>query len=1223
MEFRPFRILAIVATLLLAAGASAWSQEMVVGRIVSVQGQVEVSGDGGQQWITAVPFQELRRDDTIRTGERSRVSILLADESLLKMDAGTTLGLQDVVPSSKISLGAAVKAALVKAHQSLYRLMKGRVWFRAGGAFTVETPSASIGVRGTELGIEVKADGETVLSMLEGLAEMWNPHGRVSVSAGEMGLARPGVAPVKRLLVAPDDAVQWTLFYPSPVSFRDYALVSSDPEQVAGLIRETDQGLRTRGAEPALWVRKGQLHHDLGQWDQAGRAFEEALLHDVKNTAAQEGLGWVALQRGDLAAAADRFEKVRPPTEMSAVGLCLAMHRQGQSDAALQALQAGMGVLGRRPRLLVHAALVKLLWGDAAGAMADLREANAAEPSALGHGLMSNVHLVLNQKDQALAAAREAVKAAPRSSTAHVDLAWARQSHFDLPGATEAARKAVELDPADVRAKITLGQLLFGAGYIPEPQDLVDQVLAASPREPLAHSLKGFLLLARGKTDASIASFHEAITLDASQGEPHLGLGIALMRKGQIPQALEEILIATLLEPRVALHFTYLGKALYEVKEFDRAMKALEWAKVLDPLDPTPHLYSGIIRTDLNQAGPAIRDLERSVALNDNRAVYRSRFLLDQDRAVRNIDLARTYDNLGLTAMARNRAVLSLKDDPNNSAAHLFMANVLLNEKDRTTAGSSELLKALLTEPANQNSFNTFSDYTSLFERPRLQGRAEIQLGSDDYQEYTGNVWGGWENFAAQDVFIYSTRAGFKDHNFNRFWQNFGRFKYQLGWNQDFLLFYELRQGRTGDTNTDQNAFLKEDQDLTVDQGIGNFTLGYHLRTAPHSDILLVLQRNELDWVTIDGPRSEEIFGTGITLQRRFERLDLDQRYWHVAGSHGFRLGRHRILYGFDAYTGETRLKDTSRDALTVLFPPPLVFDNPVVRNHITPTYLTAYVQDTWRILPQLTLEGGVFYEKTNDGLSVPLFSDREFEIERVHPRAGLVFNPLRDHTLRFAYARYIVNPFLAPQELRPTDIAGFTVGQNALTSAVQEDLSLAWEWQASPRVFLKAEGFKRKRTEQHDDPVAGEFISHDRDFYGGSIDANVLIWDYFGLTPGYTYVRNKEHELALFGTLNPERWREDHEFRVGLHFLHPTGWKARFQAAYVKQFLRGFGADDPADFWVLDLAVEKELFHKRLKIGGRVENLLDEKFNLITDVTTVETREPARRFVLFMRYNF
>jgi hypothetical protein len=220
-------------------------------------------------------------------------------------------------------------------------------------------------------------------------------------------------------------------------------------------------------------------------------------------------------------------------------------------------------------------------------------------------------------------------------------------------------------------------------------------------------------------------------------------------------------------------------------------------------------------------------------------------------------------------------------------------------------------------------------------------------------------------------------------------------------------------------------------------------------------------------------------------------------------------------------------------------------------------------------------------------------------------------------------YAKYIMNPFLAAWELRPTDIVGFTIGQDALSSALQEDLSFAWEGQVVPWTFLRAEIFKRKRTEQLDDPSVGGFVSVKRDFYGGSLDANLMFWEYFGFTAGYKYVRSKDHELLYGGVLSPEGWRDDHELRFGLNFLHPTGWKASFVATYVKQFLHGFGESDPGDFWFLSMAVQKEMFDKRLVIGGRVDNLLDERFNLITDLVGGERREPARRFVFFTRYNF
>ena len=58
-------------------------------------------------------------------------------------------------------------------------------------------------------------------------------------------------------------------------------------------------------------------------------------------------------------------------------------------------------------------------------------------------------------------------------------------------------------------------------------------------------------------------------------------------------------------------------------------------AKKLDPNDPTAWLYSALLDQQDNLINDAIRDLEKSEELNDNRSVYRSQLLLDQDQAVR------------------------------------------------------------------------------------------------------------------------------------------------------------------------------------------------------------------------------------------------------------------------------------------------------------------------------------------------------------------------------------------------------------------------------------------------------------------------------------------------------------------------------------------------------------------------------------------------------------
>ena len=63
-------------------------------------------------------------------------------------------------------------------------------------------------------------------------------------------------------------------------------------------------------------------------------------------------------------------------------------------------------------------------------------------------------------------------------------------------------------------------------------------------------------------------------------------------------------------------------------------------AEKLDPGDPTAWLYSGLIQFRANNVNRAINDLERSKQLNDNRSLFRSRLLLDEDAAVRSANLA-------------------------------------------------------------------------------------------------------------------------------------------------------------------------------------------------------------------------------------------------------------------------------------------------------------------------------------------------------------------------------------------------------------------------------------------------------------------------------------------------------------------------------------------------------------------------------------------------------
>ena len=101
----------------------------------------------------------------------------------------------------------------------------------------------------------------------------------------------------------------------------------------------------------------------------------------------------------------------------------------------------------------------------------------------------------------------------------------------------------------------------------------------------------------------------------------------------------------------------------------------LDLAKLLDPADPTAWLYSALLRQQDNHVNSAVHDLEQSKALNQNRRVYRSQLLLDQDLAVRGANLAAIYRDAGLRDLSVREAVRAVQADYGNFSAHLFLAN--------------------------------------------------------------------------------------------------------------------------------------------------------------------------------------------------------------------------------------------------------------------------------------------------------------------------------------------------------------------------------------------------------------------------------------------------------------------------------------------------------------------------------------------------------------------
>ena len=97
----------------------------------------------------------------------------------------------------------------------------------------------------------------------------------------------------------------------------------------------------------------------------------------------------------------------------------------------------------------------------------------------------------------------------------------------------------------------------------------------------------------------------------------------------------------------------------------------------------------------------ALQDLQQAIELNDNRAVYRSRLLLDADLAARSASLGRIYSDLGFQQLALVEGWKSVNTDPTNFSAHRFLADSYAVLPRHEIARVSELLQSQLLQPIN------------------------------------------------------------------------------------------------------------------------------------------------------------------------------------------------------------------------------------------------------------------------------------------------------------------------------------------------------------------------------------------------------------------------------------------------------------------------------------------------------------------------------------------
>lgn len=624
----------------------------------------------------------------------------------------------------------------------------------------------------------------------------------------------------------------------------------------------------------------------------------------------------------------------------------------------------------------------------------------------------------------------------PTSASEWLAESYYLQAHSKLAAALSAARKAVETSPSFGFAHVRVAELEFSFGRIAAAASALNTGLKNSPRNAEGIALRGFLTAADDHPREALNYFDDATAIDGGLANAWLGRGLCKMRLGQIAEGRQDLQIAAALEPNRALLRCYLAKAWSEEKRPDLAEKDLRLAKTLDPNDPTAWFYSALLKEQNNQVNDAIRDLRHSQELNDNRSLFRSQLLLDQDRAVRSANLASIYRDAGMQDWSVTEAGKAVSSDYANPSAHLFLANSYEEIRDPhyynlryEAPARSEWLIGTLLAPVGSSTLSrnmSYQDYFQLFEKDGLGAAGALDYRSNGEWQQSLTQYGreGKFSWALDETFRDSN--GQRANNEQKQIQLTGTFKYQLTPKDEVMAFLEYFDQTSGDVAQEYNPKSANSSLALNETQNPNIYLGYHRTWSPNSHTMLLVGRISDSLSLTNGDAQPFYFQYAggninrVTVEPFFGLNYLrDYEAYTAELQHILQIQSHTLVGGV-SYQNGTADTGAKMDQLGTLMSAQQL-DADLNR-------FSAYGYDQWKILDTLALTAGVTYDHLEypyNDLNSPL-SARARSADQVSPKGGLIFTPWKKTTFRASYSQSLGGVFNENSfRLEPTEIAG------------------------------------------------------------------------------------------------------------------------------------------------------------------------------------------------------
>jgi tetratricopeptide (TPR) repeat protein len=495
---------------------------------LSVQGQVERLHADGAAWMPVHLNQIFCAGDLIRVGAKSRASLKLYNETLLRLSEYTSVRLAGPSMDGTTWLG----------------LLKGIAHFisRVRHKFQVETSYINAGIEGTEFILSTRSD-HSILTVLEGRVKANNIWGEVRLKGGQKAVAYSGKAPRIESVVDPLDAVQWTLYYPPLIENESLA-----------------------GQKSIKAYRRGDLNKAFSALAQVNGIERNAPLL-VYRAALQLRVGAVESAQHDLF----RALELVPGTADALALLSIIDTVQGQRQRALDLAQRAVDAdpLGLSPLLALsyaHQANFQLT-----EALEIARQAAVANPGrVLAWTQLARLHLMFYQLDEANEALKRAVTIAPNNPQARTLLGLIHLSRLDFENARRDFEQAIDLDSAaSPLPRLGLGLLEIRQGHWVEGRRQLEIAANLDPGNAMIRSYLGKSYYEEKRDNQAATQFALAKQFDELDPTAWFYNAVLLRSQNRPNEALKEMQTAIDLNDNRAVYRSRNLLALDEAARID------------------------------------------------------------------------------------------------------------------------------------------------------------------------------------------------------------------------------------------------------------------------------------------------------------------------------------------------------------------------------------------------------------------------------------------------------------------------------------------------------------------------------------------------------------------------------------------------------------------------------------------------------------------------------